>query len=74
VSGGLSDLGRVLLLLGGCLFLLVLVFTFAGKVPWLGRLPGDFVYRRGSFTLYVPLGTCLLLSLLLTLALRLIRR
>jgi hypothetical protein len=38
-----------------------------GKVPGIGRLPGDIYFRRGSFTFYFPLMTCLLLSLFLTL-------
>ena len=40
----------------------------------LGRLPGDIVYRRGNLTLYVPIATCVLLSLALTLLLRMWRR
>lgn len=40
----------------------------------LGRLPGDIVVRRGSFTLVFPIVTCLLLSLLLTLLFSLFRR
>ena len=40
----------------------------------LGRLPGDIVYRRGSVTVYVPLATSLLLSLVLTVVLMLWRR
>jgi hypothetical protein len=40
----------------------------------LGRLPGDIVIRRGSFTMYVPLATGLLLSIALTLILSLLRR
>ncbi|HSP13907.1 MAG TPA: DUF2905 domain-containing protein [Thermoanaerobaculia bacterium] len=39
-----------------------------------GRLPGDFVYRRGNFTLYVPLMTSILLSIALTVILWLFRR
>jgi hypothetical protein len=39
-----------------------------------GRLPGDFVYRRGNVTAYVPIGTSIVLSLLLTLLLMLLRR
>jgi hypothetical protein len=42
-------------------------------VAGLGRLPGDIVYRRGSFTFYFPLATSILLSLLLTLVLSLRR-
>ena len=40
----------------------------------LGRLPGDFVVRRGSFTFYFPLGTSILASLLLTLLFTFLRR
>jgi hypothetical protein len=40
----------------------------------LGRLPGDIVFRRGSFTLYVPIGTSIVLSLVLSLALLILKR
>ena len=40
----------------------------------LGRMPGDFYMRRGSFTFYVPLATSIILSILLTLILALFRR
>ena len=40
----------------------------------LGRLPGDLVLRRGSVTIYLPLATCVILSIVLTLALAWIRR
>jgi len=42
-------------------------------VPF-GRLPGDIVVRRGAFTFYFPLGTSVVLSLLLTFLLMLLRR
>jgi hypothetical protein len=40
----------------------------------LGRLPGDFVYRRGNFTFYFPIVTSILLSIVLSLLLWLFRR
>jgi hypothetical protein len=52
--------GLLLLVLGGLLFLV-------GRVPFIGRLPGDIVIERENFRLYVPLATCLVLSLFLTL-------
>lgn len=70
----LSQLGRVLVVAGLALAFLGLLLTFAGKVPGLGKLPGDIVIRRGSFTFYFPLATCIVLSLLLTLLFRLFRR
>lgn len=72
--GGTSELGRLLILAGGVLVALGLILTFAGKVPHLGRLPGDIVYRKGGLTLYLPITTSILLSLLLTLLLMLFRR
>ena len=51
-----------------------LLLTFAEKVPGLGRLPGDIVWRRGSFTFYFPLATCIIVSLVLSLLFRLFRR
>jgi hypothetical protein len=74
MSGEPSDLGRVLVLVGGLLVAVGLVVMIAGKVPFLGRLPGDIVYRKGGTTFYFPIVTCLVLSLILTLVLRLLRR
>ena len=62
----LSDLGRLLLVVGGAIVLLGVVFLLAGRVPWLGRLPGDILIRRGNATIFIPIVTCLALSLLLT--------
>jgi len=64
----------MLIVTGGVLLALGLVLVFAGRLPGVGRLPGDVVYRKGSFTFYFPLATCILLSLLLTLLLSLFRR
>ncbi len=60
----LLGVGLVMVLLGG---ILLLVSTFAGKVPWLGRLPGDIYIERGSWRFYFPLGTSILLSVVLSL-------
>jgi len=38
-----------------------------GRIPWLGRLPGDIHIQRGSWSLYFPLATCLVISVVLTL-------
>lgn len=64
----------MLLLVGGLLAVVGLVLLLAGKVPFLGRLPGDIVYHKGGTTIYLPLVTCLLLSLILSLLWNLFRR
>jgi hypothetical protein len=69
-----SDLGRVLVILGVVLLVLGLVLMAAGRLPLVGRLPGDVVYRRGNFTFYFPIVTSILLSLLLTVLFALFRR
>ena len=64
-------MGRVLVLVGlGIAGIGVLIML---GVP-LGRLPGDVVLRRGNFAVYVPVSTCIVLSLLLTLLLIFLRR
>jgi hypothetical protein len=70
----LHDIGRALIVAGIVLIVVGAVLSLAGRLPWLGRLPGDVVVRRGGFTFYFPLGTCLLLSLALTLLFSLWRR
>lgn len=67
-------LGKVLMLCGLGLLLLGALMTFGDKLGWLGRLPGDIRIERGNFSFYFPLGSCLLLSALLSLLLWLLRR
>ena len=64
-------MGKLLVLVGLALVAAGLLVMWG--VPF-GRLPGDLVVRRGSFTLYVPLATSIVLSLVLTLLLTLLRR
>ncbi len=70
----MSELGRLLIVAGVVLVVAGLLVMLVPKVPWLGKLPGDITWRWGNFTLYLPLGTCILLSLILTLVLYLLNR
>jgi uncharacterized protein HemY len=70
----MATFGKTLIFLGILLVALGLLFSLGSKVPWLGRLPGDFYIHRENFTFYFPLTTCVLLSLLITLVLYLFRR
>jgi len=67
----MRDLGKMLLGFGAVMVLLGLDLLVAGnlsgKVPWLGRLPGDIHIQRGNWSFYFPLATCLVLSIVLTL-------
>lgn len=63
---GVDDLGRLLISLGVLLMVVGLVLSYLPSLR-LGRLPGDFVIRRESWSFHFPLATSILLSLLLTL-------
>jgi hypothetical protein len=69
-----ATLGKVLLGIGGLIALAGLLLLLSERVPGLGsvlslfgRLPGDISFKRDNFSLYVPLGTSLLLSIFLSL-------
>jgi multisubunit Na+/H+ antiporter MnhG subunit len=64
----LEGLGKILI--GGAVVLLVLggIFLLLGRLG-LDRLPGDFVFRRGNFTVYAPIGLMILVSIVLTILL-----
>ena len=70
----MGDLGKTLMLLGAVLFAIGALLTAAGKLPWLGRLPGDIVVERGPMTFYFPVVTCLVVSIALSLLAWLFRR
>ena len=72
--GDLSDLGRTILALGAIMVVLGLVLTLAGRIPFLGRLPGDIVIERQNLTCAVPIASSILISLLLTLILNVLAR
>ncbi len=70
----LTDLGKTLILFGIVLGAVGALLVAAGRIPWLGRLPGDVVIRREHFTFVFPLASCLVVSAVLSLVLYLLRR
>lgn len=71
---GLDSLGKMLVLVGAIALLLGVVLILAPKIPFAGRLPGDILVRRGNFTIYFPLVTMILVSVGLTVVLKLVLR
>ena len=69
------DFGKLLMFLGGMLVIAGLVIMFLGKTNLpIGKLPGDIVYRGKSTTVYFPLATSILLSVVLTAVMYIIGR
>jgi hypothetical protein len=62
-----DSLGKLLIVFGVVLALLGGLLLVVGKVPLLGRLPGDIVVRRENWSFYFPLTTSIVISVLLTL-------
>ena len=69
-----KELGKSLIFAGGILLALGLVFLLAGKIPYLGRLPGDIHIQRVNFNLFFPLTSSLIVSALLSLLLSYFKR
>lgn len=63
----MSDVGKLLIVFGLVVAAVGILLLLAGRVPWLGRLPGDIYVQRGNWTFYFPLATSLLISVVLTL-------
>jgi hypothetical protein len=70
----MEQIGRMLVVLGVLVTLAGGALLLAGRIPWLGRLPGDFVLRRGPVTVYFPLVTSIVVSIVLTILLNLFFR
>ena len=70
----MPGIGKFLIILGLIIAAIGVVFTLAGKLPWLGRLPGDIYIKRDNFTFYFPLATSVLISIILSFILWLFRR
>ena len=70
----MEPLGKSLILIGISIVLIgVLIWGFS-SIPYIGRLPGDIYVRRGNFTVYFPLATCILISIIATILFSLMRR
>lgn len=69
------EIGKWLLATGALLAIVGGLLAFGAKLPFrLGRLPGDIVIKRDAFAFYLPLGTSILISVVLTCVLWLLRR
>ena len=67
----MDQLGRTLIVTGGIIVLVGLFLAFGPRLPFrIGRLPLDFHFERDNFSFYFPLGTSIVISVILTIVLR----
>lgn len=64
---GIEHIGRFLLFIGVVCCAAGLLLIYSGKIPLLGKLPGDILIQKKNFTFYFPLATSIVLSIILTL-------
>jgi len=62
----MSDLGKTVITIGIILVAVGILMTIAGKIPGVGKLPGDILIKKENFSFYFPLTTCILLSIILS--------
>jgi hypothetical protein len=68
----LAQLGRVLVLIGAVILGFGVLLVLSDRVALIGRLPGDITLRGDGWTIYAPLATSIVLSVLLTAVLSLV--
>ncbi|MBI5577302.1 MAG: DUF2905 domain-containing protein [Deltaproteobacteria bacterium] len=70
----MNPIAKLLIVAGLILIAVGLFFLISDKIPWLGKLPGDFTIKRDNFTFYFPLATCIIISVIVSLILWLLRK
>jgi uncharacterized membrane protein len=70
----MESAGRMIIVFGLVLVVIGVLLTFSGKVPWFGRLPGDIYIQKKGFSLYFPLTTSIIVSIVLSAILMLLRK
>ena len=65
--GGLFDFGKILIIIGLVIAIVGVLIAMGGKLPWIGRLPGDITIKSEKYTFYFPLATSILISIVLSL-------
>jgi len=70
----MEGIGKILLIVGGIIVVLGLILIFSQYIPFLGKLPGDIFVKKDGFSVYFPIVTFLVLSLLITIIVNVILR
>jgi hypothetical protein len=71
---GVDGIGRLLIIGGVLLAIIGVVLVVAPSIPFLGRLPGDIHIEGDNVRVFIPLGTMLVVSIILTILLNVIAR
>jgi hypothetical protein len=67
-------LGKMLIAVGIVFVIMGIAFLFGDKIPFLGRLPGDISIQKERFSLYFPITTCIIISIVLSILFAIFRK
>jgi len=62
----LTPFAKIAILAGMIIMGIGVLFLFLDKIPWLGRLPGDIHIEKENFSLYFPVTTCIIVSIVIS--------
>jgi len=68
------DLSKILIVSGLILILIGIFAYFYQHFPWAGKLPGDILIQKDKFKIYIPITSCILISIILTALFNLFRK
>ncbi len=71
---GTGPLGKMFILLGVFIIAVGVLLLIGEKIPWIGKLPGDIIIKKEKFTVYFPITTSIIISIVLTLLFTLFRK
>ena len=74
MADGIQYIGKFLIIFGIIIVAVGVLLLISGKIPWIGKLPGDIMIHKKNFTFYFPLATSILISVVLTFLFWLISR
>lgn len=66
------SIGKILIIVGAVIILIGIVVLYANRIPYIGRLPGDIYIKRDNFAFYFPLTTCILISIIIYIILKIL--
>ena len=70
----MTGIGKILIITGGVIIIIGLIFLFSPSIPFLGKLPGDITIKKEGFSFYFPVVTFLIISIVLTILINIILR
>ena len=71
---GLDDIGKLLVIIGCAIVLSGAAVWLLSRLPFLGKLPGDILISKGNFSIFIPIVTMIILSVVITVVLNLLVR